>query len=527
MLKRFISMLILSFILLCGCGPAQTIKPGDLVLAIGGESAEGYDPTMGWGRYGHPLFHSTLLKLDENLNTINDLAVSHTVSNGGLVWTVRIRDNVLFSNGDPLTADDVAYTYNTAAQSGGKADLAMLKEAAAVGPNRIRFTLKYPYIGFIGKLRTLGIVPANIHRTGRNYARNPVGSGPYKFVSWTEGQQLIVEANPYYYGMKPSIKRMIFLFMDEDTSFAAAKAGRVHVVALPPILGKQKIPGMTVHPVRSVDNRGIMFPCVPDTGKKTPEGYSIGNNVTSDIAIRKAINYTVDRRLLAATVLEGFGEPAWGIVDNLPWDEPSIRIKDNDPATARKILKDGGWVDTDGDGIVEKNGTRAEFTLLYYSNDSVRQNLSLACADMGKKIGIKINVAGKSSDEILRLNHSCAVLYGYGSHSPEEMYNLFHGKFAGIEQLNAGFYRNPTVDRYLDKAMSSSTVEESNRYWKLAQWDGKTGMSVRGDAAWAWLVNLTHVYFISDTLDVGASMIEPHGHGWPITANIEKWRFTK
>lgn len=524
--KRWICLLVL-LIQVTACGPHSAVQQDELVLAIGGESTEGYDPTLGWGRYGSPLFHSTLLKLDERLRVINDLARSYQISADGLTWLITIRTDARFSDGSPLTAEDVAYTFNKARTSGGKVDLAMLDRAVARDRSSVMLVLKYPYVTFINKLITLGIVPEHLHKNDNNYARHPVGSGPYRLVSWSEGQQLIVDENPYYYGKKPGIKRIVFLFMGEDTGFAAAKAGTVHVVALPHQLAKQKIKNMTIHPVRSVDNRGIVFPCVPDTGGKTAEGYPIGNNVTSDIAIRKAINYAIDRTLLTRTILEGYGEPAYGIADNLPWDEPGIRFKDNDIAKAKKILSDAGWKDTDGDGIVEKNGVKAVFTLLYYSTDSVRQQLALASADMVARIGVSINATGKSSDEITALHHSCAVLYGFGSYTPEEIYNIYHSKFAGIETYNVGFYADKTVDGYLDMAMSSPSLDRSLRYWKLAQWDGRTGLCARGGAPWAWLVNLHHIYFVSDKLDVGISKMEPHGHGWPITANIEKWKWKK
>jgi len=101
------------------------------VLTIGGESEEGYDPTLGWGRYGSPLFQSTLLRRDEDLNIVNDLATDYTVSDDGLTWTVTIRDDAVFSDGEPLTAADVAYTFNKAAESGGLTDVTMLEEAVA------------------------------------------------------------------------------------------------------------------------------------------------------------------------------------------------------------------------------------------------------------------------------------------------------------------------------------------------------------------------------------------------------------
>lgn len=500
--------------------PART----ELTLAIGGERSEGYDPTTGWGRYGSPLFQSTLLTRDNDLRIVPDLAESYQVSDDGLVWTVKIRRDAKFSDGHPLTAADVVYTFNTAAGSASVVDLTQLEAATALDEYTVEFRLKQPQSTFIHRLITLGIVPEHAH--GPDYGRNPIGSGPYKFVQWDEGQQLIVEANPYYYGPKPYFQRLVFLFLDEDAAFAAARAGQVQVVSVPPALGKQAVPGMRVLPVDSVDNRGIMFPMVPNTGAKTEEGYPIGNDVTADRAIRQAINYAMDRQALVDGVLEGFGSPAYGPVDGLPWWEPATAFKDADVATARQVLADGGWSDADGDGILEKDGLRAEFTLIYPAGDSTRQALALAVADTVRPLGIVIHVEGKSWDEIETLMHSNAVLFGWGNHDQTEMYNLYHSKMGGQGWYNAGFYSNPTVDSYLDRALSARTEADAIPYWKKAQWDGTTGFSTQGDAAWAWLVNLDHVYFVHECLDVGKQRVQPHGHGWPITANIVEWKWT-
>lgn len=238
--------------------PAQSGSAEQIVLAIGGESEEGYDPTLGWGRYGAPLFQSTLLKRDENLKIGNDLATDYSVSEDGKTWTVTIREDAKFFDGKPLTAADVAYTFNQAAESGGLTDVTQLEKATAVDDKTVKLKLKKPQSTFVNRLITLGIVPEHAH--GKDYARNPIGSGPYKMVQWDEGQQLIVEANPDYYGETPGIQRLVFLFVEEDGAFAAAKSRQVQVAAVPQSLAVQTIEGMNLRDVTSVDNRGLTFP---------------------------------------------------------------------------------------------------------------------------------------------------------------------------------------------------------------------------------------------------------------------------
>lgn len=534
---RELAVMLVGALVLAACGGAapegpstvggeqESGAPTELRLAIGGEREDGYDPTLGWGGYGNPLFQSTLLRRDANLEIINDLATGYQVSDDGLVWTVTIRDDVAFSDGEPLTAEDVAYTFTKAGEQGGLTDVTVLDQAVAVDGTTVELRLKQPQSTFVNRLITLGIVPKHAH--GDGYGRNPIGSGPYVMERWDEGQQLVVTRNEGYYGQKPAFERVVFLFTEEDGNLAAARAGEVQVAVVPQALAVEAIPGMRLVAVESVDNRGIMFPYPPDTGQKDEEGNPIGNNVTSDLALRQAINYAIDRKALVDGILEGYGSPASGPVDGLPWWQERSAITDADPERARQILADGGWADADGDGILDKGGLRAAFTVLYPANDSTRQGLALAVADMVAPLGIDIEPIGRSWDEIPLLMHSTPVLFGWGSHDQTEMYNLYHGSKRGQEFSNAGFYANQQVDSYLDLAMGATDPAEARAFWQAAQLDDQgRGFTTKGDAAWAWLVNLNHTYFVDECLDVGKPQVEPHGHGYPITAGITSWQWT-
>jgi len=507
---------------------ATTGEKDQIVLAIGGESEDGYDPTLGWGRYGSPLFQSTLLKRDAGLNIVNDLAESHTVSANGLVYKITIRKDARFSDDTPLTARDVVYTFNQAATSAGLTDVTVLDTATATSDVDIELKLKQPQSTFINRLVTLGIVPEKLHSADpASYAKNPIGSGPYKLVKWESGKQLIVERNDLYYGDRPAIKRLVFVFNEDDANggYTLAKAGQAQVASIPPALAKETIPGFKLYSVKSVDNRGLMFPFLPDTGKKTDKGYTIGNNVTADLAIRQAVNYVLDRKAMVDGVLEGYGSPAYGPVSGLPWEQTDAMIEDANPNLAKKILADGGWK-AGSDGTLEKNGTQAAFTIVFPASDSTRQALAITAADMIKPLGIQVEVVGKSWDDIETLMHSNVIVFGWGSHDATEIYNLYHSSYAGKDYYNTGYYANKTIDSDLDMAMGAPSQDEANAFLKAAQWDGTAGFTTKGDAAWAWMVNLYHTYEVSECLDIGTPQIEPHGHGWPITAGIADWKWT-
>jgi peptide/nickel transport system substrate-binding protein len=247
----------LAIVCLHGFGETAAAAPKtELLLAVQGESSQGYDPILGWGQYGHPLFQSTLLTRDADLKTQPDLATSWVLSEDRLTWTITIRSDVGFTDGSPLTAEDVAFTFNEAAKAGA-VDLTSLASAMATGPTTVVMQLKEPRITFVEYFHTLGIVPIRVY--GPDYARNPVGSGPYKFVRWDEGQQLAVEANPAFYGPKPAFQRLTFLFPGEDASFAAATAGKLDIAAVPHAVADKLPAGMKRVVARTVDNRGLMF----------------------------------------------------------------------------------------------------------------------------------------------------------------------------------------------------------------------------------------------------------------------------
>lgn len=495
-----------------------------LIVAIGSEPEDGFDPTTGWGRYGSPLFQSTLLTRNAEFELVNDLATGYTVSEDAKVWTVTLREDVVFSDGIALTAKDVVYTFEKAASSGSVLDLSNLAKVEQKDDATVVFTLKESQSSFAHTLTTTGIVPMHDH--DENYGNKPVGSGPFVFVQWDQGQQLIVEANPLYYGEKPAFKKLTFLFLGNDGAFAAAKAGQVDIASIPASFAKQQVAGMKLITLESVDNRGILFPYVP-SGKTTDSGFPIGNDVTSDAAIRHAINVGLDRQALVDGILEGYGTPATSVCDQMPWWNEETIVEDGKLDEAKEILAAGGWKDSDGDGILEKNNLKAQFTILYPAGDQIRQSLAMAVSDMVKPLGIQIQAEGKSWDELEKLMYSNAVLFGWGSYDPLEMFNLYSSTTQGQGYYNTGYYGNPTADEYMEKALRAGSEEEANEYWKKAQWDGTTGFSALGDAPWAWLVNLNHLYLVNENLDIGTPKIQPHGHGWPLTDNITQWKWTE
>lgn len=495
-----------------------------VVIAIGSEP-ETLDPTKGWGHGNSPIVQSTLVKYTSELTFENDLATGYSLSDDGLVWTFTIRDDAYFTDGERVTASDVAFTLETAKAARGSVDLTYMESAEATDDTTVVVTLSQPTSIFLNTVASVGIVPEHAYSEG--YGTSPIGSGPYKLVEWLPQEQLIFTANEDYYGGAPAIKNVTIVFMSEDAALAAVQSGQVDVAYSSATLGNTVVDGYHVQAITSADNRGFTLPVLPDEGELTESGAPIGNNVTCNLEIRQAIAYAIDRRMVADTVLNGFGRPAYSENDGMPWNNPQVVIE-TDVDYAKKLLSDAGWADTDSDGVVEKDGLKAEFTCIYPSGDSVRQAVAMAAAEQVKAIGIKINVEGTSWDDITKRMFSEAVMMGWGSAIPNETYYLYYSEGALKDDFyNPEGYMSETTDGYLTAAMEALTVEEANKNWQLAQWDGTEGVSMQGQCPWVWIVNLDHVTFVRDGLSIGDQPIHGHGHGLPLIQNLQEWAWTE
>lgn len=486
------------------------------------EPAAGFDPLVSWGCGEHvhePLIQSTLVTTDEQLNIVSDLATEYLCSDDGLVWTFTIRDDVLFTDGEPLTARDVAFTVNGVIQSSAsEADLSMVDTAVAVSDTVVELHLNKPYNALLYTLAVLGIVPE--HAYGEGYGAQPIGSGRYVLERWDKGQQVVFASNPDYYGTTPTMERVVVVFMDEDAALAAVQKGEVDIAYTYATHAHQSFDGYELVAYETVDSRGVSLPTVPSGQTKVLEGdiaYEMGNDVTCDLAIRRAINCGIDRESMIEQVLDGYGKVAYSVGDGMPWSSDDMQV-DFDREQANRLLEEAGWLRGE-DGVRSRDGVRAAFDIWYSSDDSVRQALANEFANQMSELGLEVTPRGGSWDEIYPRQFSQPILWGWGSNSPVEVYELHYSTGWG----NYSCYENETVDAYLDQALAQTDVEASYEFWKKAMWDGTEGVAPKGAATWAWIANVDHLYFRREGLDVAHQKPHPHGHGWSLVNNVDTW----
>ncbi|GAA0221039.1 ABC transporter substrate-binding protein [Cryptosporangium japonicum] len=491
---------------------------GTLVVATSGEP-DNLNPILGYGSDGGTLLFDGLVARDASNKLIPALANAlPTVSPDGKTVTATLRDGVTFSDGTPLTADDVVFTYRSVLDpkidSTIRSDLDMLATVEAQDFSTVVFTLKYAYAPFLQRL-ALGIVPAKAF-AGQDvnkapFNRTPIGTGAYTVDSWTAGDRLVLTANPKYWGGAPANDRVIIAFVEDDNVRAQrARAGEFDAAELAPKLAASfaNVDGYRVEKVASADYRGVMLP--------------FGDPVTGDVAIRRALNQAVDRAAMVQGVLGGSGEPAFSPVPpSSEFVDPTAVGKDTADATAATAALEGAGWKAGSDGIRARGGQKAEFTLMYPAADSLRKELALAVTADAKKVGIKVNPEGLTWDAIEPRMKSDALIMGWGTPFDPDFvsYQLFHSRFAGQGFFNPGFYKSPATDKALQDGRDHADTAARKAAYSAFQ------KQLAADVPWIFLTYLQHTYVVRDSIQGVSPRVEAHDHGTnAIWWNIRTWK---
>ncbi len=287
--------------------------------------------------------HDAMLKPMPGKSLAPSLAESWTTSPDGLVHEFVLRKGVRFHNGEPVTADDVKFSFERYRGISAK----ILKDRVATietpDPGRVRFRLKQPwpdFLTFYGGIATGAnwIVPKKyVERVGEDgFKKAPVGAGPYRFVSFTPGVELVLEAHEGYWRKAPSVKRLVFkVVADEATRLAMLKRGEADIVYL--VQGElaeevRRTPTLTLKPTPIVSTHWLLF--ADQWDPKSP---------WADRRVRLAANHAIDRQAINDALTLGFSRISWSIIPqsfDFFWQPPAYAFN---PSRAKQLLAEAGY----------------------------------------------------------------------------------------------------------------------------------------------------------------------------------------
>lgn len=349
----------------------------------------------------HSIYYR-MLNLNENDEMVPELlAEVPTLENGGIspdakTCTLKFRDGFTWHDGEPVTAEDFKFTWEfimdpaTLAQTMFGWDRISSVEVPDPLTAIVNFDEAYPT--FVEAVLLNPIMPKHLLEGledpgNSDYARNPVGNGPFIFKEWRPGDQIVVEANPNA-PLPPKLERIIFKFVpDQNTMLALVRVGDIDVawdMTENHVAELQKMDHVetVLVPGGAVERYYFNF--------RNPQNLGEPHPIFTDVRVRKAIAMTMDRFTLVDKVLGGNAVVAVSEMDNSPWFNEDLEPYPYDPEAAKALLDEAGWVDSDGDGIRDKDGKKLSFRHTVTAGNQVRENVQVFFQANLKDIGVEM-----------------------------------------------------------------------------------------------------------------------------------------
>ncbi|MCU6711656.1 ABC transporter substrate-binding protein [Paenibacillus sp. J5C_2022] len=405
------------------------------------------------------------------------------ISEDGLTYTIKLKSNAKWSDGQPVTADDIIYTFETIMNKDtgapGISSFDKVEAITRVDDHTVDIKLQQVFAPFEYVLVT-EIVPAHIlkdvpptelkdHAYGKDPAKT-VTNGPWKWSEWKQGQYLTFDANPDYWGeTKPNIQKVTFkIYADQNTEVQALLKGDIDSTQAIPLTQVEAVKKDGNIRVGSKPGPTYEFISMNYDKANYPDEYVLFQGQKTRQAIATALN----RQGMVDKVLKGTG--ALMNAPFLPgsWADPgdaAVNYQYN-VDEAKKLLADDGWVPGD-DGILVKDGHRFSFELQYNTGNSRREQVSLIIQQNLKDVGIEATPKGIDFASWVEQNlvpgKYQAVLLGWSLSNPDpDSESIFSSKYFPPNGQNMGWYKNEKLDQLWVNGYSTVDREERKAIYK-------------------------------------------------------------
>ncbi|HZY49286.1 MAG TPA: ABC transporter substrate-binding protein [Devosia sp.] len=411
------------------------------------------------------LIYAGLITLTPSLEAKPDLAESWE-SPDPTTYVFHLRAGLKFSDGSPLTADDVVYTFTKITDKSFNApDRALyspITKVEAVDPNTVKFTLSAPYAPLLSYLDK-GIVSKAAAEGGQDLATKPLGAGPMMLKSWTRGDNIELVANPNYWAGQPKVTDVVVKVVGDNSARAQAfEAGDLDVIQSP--LSPNDIKRL------QADTR---FGNVIEAGLGvTYINFNTKDPLLADPGMRQAFSMLIDQNSIVNDIYQGVDQVATSIILPSSWAfSPDIKQPTFDTAGAVAKFNELGWKDTDNDGILDKDGKKLSVTIATHSEDPNRvqavelEQAIFQAAGVDAKVQIT-DWPSFSTNYVMKSEHQIALLGWLNIVDPDR---LLFGQLSTGGPTNWGGYSNPEVDKLLQEGRSSlDQAARKDAYQKAA-----------------------------------------------------------
>jgi peptide/nickel transport system substrate-binding protein len=418
-------------------------------------------------------FADSLVQYDDEYNFVPGLAVSWRAVDD-LTWEFKLREGVKFHNGEPFNAEAVKHSFERLVDPDYKAGSAFLlggvESVEVTDEYTVLVQTKEPFGALLPNLTLVSIVPVEASQRD-DFATNPVGTGPFRFVEWKKGEKLVMEANPDYWGGPPKLEQVIYYPIAEDaTRMAAVRTGEVDIAyGVPPeeISSREAEPHLEVFKTLSNDNVCIRT-------------YLEGEAPPTDPKIRKAILMAIDREAIVNEILQGVGAVAKSVISSaLPVFNPNLEPYPYDPEQAKALLAEAGYPDGFSANIVVPSG--------FYPKDAeITQAIAAYLQQIGVSLEVRL-VEQSSAWPLRRVPYD----FFYAGNAVMNMDGdmAFYRDY--MPETSREKYNNPEVVRLLNAARSSVDQDERRELYRQVQaaiWEDLPNIPIH-DVGDVWAVS--------------------------------------
>jgi peptide/nickel transport system substrate-binding protein len=453
-LRLLCFLCVISFLFLStGCGHRDTYDPSSLTFLIESNPTN-LDPryaTDSQSQRIDALLFSSLLERDDQMNIHGDLAESWSTPDP-LTYIFHLRPGVHFHDGRPLTSADVKYTFESildpAMHSPKRGAFRMVASIDAPDAATVIFHLTEPYASFLWNLTrpAVGIFPQG---AGADFSRHPIGSGPFRFVSQSQDEEVVVERNPDYFRGAPQLARVRFRVVP-DAVVRALELRKGSADIEMSSLSPDMIPVLARQPDLAVTERpGTNFAYL---------GFNLTDPILSSRDVRQALAYATDREALIRYLLHGQARIASGILPPNHWAyEPNVAQYTLDPARAEKLLDAAGYPR-------KHDGMRFHLTLKTSTQEEARL-IGAVLQEQWRRVGVDLELRplelGTLLSDAARGNFQITYSRWVGANNDPDVFEfVFSSKRFPPDGANRGHYSNPRVDALVDQIRTEMDREK-------------------------------------------------------------------